>query len=43
MEQRIHQLREMKLVANKCDYIFVSPDTQNISFGCDYLKQFYIQ
>lgn len=43
MQQRNHQLNGMTAIVNKYDCVFASPDAKNISFSCDYLKQFHIK
>jgi hypothetical protein len=43
MHQHSYQLNTANMAVQKYDCIFVSPFVKNISFSCDYLKQFHIE
>jgi hypothetical protein len=43
MQQLNCQLNNKKQAGHADRHIFVSPMTENISFSCDYLKQFHIE
>ena len=43
MQQHNCQLNSMNWTVEKYDRIFAYPIVENISFSCDYLKQFHIE